>query len=121
MKEARDWITEEVPIQLSEWFQKKASDYQIIVIDCLTLWLSNIQETGLREDRILDNVRDLLCRIRESSARVILVSNELGLGLVPLEPESRHFRNLAGQVNQLVADQADEVLFCLMGQPLKVK
>ncbi len=118
------WITEEVPVQLAEWFQNRASLFPVVVVDCLTLWLSNVQEQGCQDEEIRERVRTLLMNIRRTAnkvRKVIVVSNELGLGLVPMDSSARHFRTVAGEVNQLVAAEADEVFFCLMGQPLKIK
>jgi adenosylcobinamide kinase/adenosylcobinamide-phosphate guanylyltransferase len=59
--------------------------------------------------------------MRASAARIVIVSNELGLGLVPAEPAARAFRDLAGRVNQYIAAEAEEVLFVVSGMPLRLK
>jgi adenosylcobinamide kinase/adenosylcobinamide-phosphate guanylyltransferase len=116
-----EWETAEVPVDLAGWFEKHGADYRVVVLDCLTLWLSNLRERGVSEKQVPSLVAALLAAIRGTSARVLLVSNELGLGLVPLEAETRRFRDLAGQVNQLVAREADEVHVVLSGIPLRIK
>ncbi|MEW6544996.1 MAG: bifunctional adenosylcobinamide kinase/adenosylcobinamide-phosphate guanylyltransferase [Nitrospirota bacterium] len=116
-----EWETSEVPVDLASWFEKHGADYRVVVLDCLTLWLSNLRERGVSEKQVPSLVAALLAAIRGASARVLLVSNELGLGLVPLEAETRRFRDLAGQVNQLVAREADEVHVVLSGIPLRIK
>ena len=116
-----DWETAEVPVDLAEWFALNSHNYQVIVLDCLTLWLSNV--TGKRQDNVAVSkaTANLLQTIRATRARVVVVSNELGLGLVPATKAVRAFRDLAGRVNQQVAAEADEVYLAVSGLPLRLK
>jgi len=116
-----DWETAEVPADLAGWFAEKGHNYQTIVLDCLTLWLSNID--GKHPDGLVvtETTTKLLQTIRATGARVVVVSNELGLGLVPVTKTVRAFRDLAGLVNQQVAAEADEVYLAVSGLPLRVK
>lgn len=116
-----DWETAEVPVDLAEWFAENSHNYQVIVLDCLTLWLSNV--TGKRQDNLAVSkaTAKLLQTIRATRARVVVVSNELGLGLVPATKTVRAFRDLAGRVNQQVAAEADEVYLAISGLPLRLK
>lgn len=116
-----DWVTVEVPADLASWFIENTSNYQTIVLDCLTLWLSNLKGRRLRDLAISDATDDLLRAIRATRARVVIVSNELGLGLVPATKIVRAFRDLAGRVNQQVAAEADEVYLTISGLPLRLK
>lgn len=116
-----DWITAEVPVDLAGWLEKNGVASQSIVVDCLTLWLTNLVSRGLAEEALLGRTRGLLRAARGTGARVVVVSNELGLGLVPPDPASRAFRDLAGRVHQLVAREADEVYFVVAGCPVKIK
>ncbi len=118
---SRDWETAEVPVDLAGWFTENSHNYQVIVLDCLTLWLSNV--TGKRQDNlaVAEATANLLQTIRATRARVVVVSNELGLGLVPATKVVRAFRDLAGQVNQQVAAEADEVYLAVSGLPLRLK
>ncbi|NOS80587.1 MAG: bifunctional adenosylcobinamide kinase/adenosylcobinamide-phosphate guanylyltransferase [Nitrospira sp.] len=116
-----DWETAEVPIDLAKWFIEKGTSYQSIILDCLTLWLSNLKGQRLRDSAISDATAGLLLAIRETKARVVIVSNELGLGLVPATKPVRAFRDLAGRVNQQVAAEADEVYLAVSGLPLRLK
>lgn len=116
-----DWATAEVPVDLVGWLEKQSVDSRVIVVDCLTLWLTNLLSLGLAEQEILSRTGELLQAARRTRARVVMVSNELGLGLVPAEPVSRAFRDLAGRVHQLVAREADEVYFVVAGCPVKIK
>lgn len=115
------WRTEEVPVDLAGWFDKQGRTYRTVLVDCLTLWLSNLQGRGLPESQVPELVSELLRAIRATKARVVVVTNELGLGLVPTEASSRRFRDLAGRVNQQVAREADEVYFVVSGLPVRIK
>lgn len=116
-----DWHTAEVPVALAQWFSTHGKHYQAVVLDCLTLWLSNLRRARVSEAVVPDRVSELLRAMRESSLRVVIVSNELGMGLVPVGRAVRKFRDLAGKVNQQVAAEADEVYLVVSGQPLRLK
>lgn len=116
-----DWNTIEEPLDVEAWFTKQGAQYRTILFDCVTLWLSNMVGIGLKESIILGRVGTLLQGMRAAAARVVIVSNELGLGLVPAEPSTRAFRDLAGRVNQAIVAEADEVYFVVSGLPLRVK
>ncbi len=116
-----DWNTIEEPIDVEAWFAKHGTQYRTILFDCVTLWLSNLVGIGLNESAILSRVGTLLQAMRAVAARVIIVSNELGLGLVPAEPATRAFRDLAGRVNQHIAAEADEVHLVVSGISLRLK
>lgn len=116
-----DWHTAEVPMDLGGWLRSRGSRYRTIVIDCLTLWLSNLQRNRVTDAAMPHRVGELLDAICTTSARVVLVSNELGLGLVPVSRAGRRFRDVAGKVHQQIATSADEVYFILAGRSLRVK
>jgi adenosylcobinamide kinase/adenosylcobinamide-phosphate guanylyltransferase len=116
-----DWQTVEVPADLATWFNANKHGYQAIVLDCLTLWLSNLRGRRLDDVAVSEATKDLLRAIRTTKARVVIVSNELGLGLVPATKSVRAFRDLAGRVNQQVAAEADEVYLTISGMPLRLK
>lgn len=115
------WATIEVPFELAVWFEDEGPKFRAIVVDCLTMWLSNHCGRGTKEQEILQEARTLLNTIRRVKARVVLVSNELGMGLVPVDAVSRRFRELAGAVNRLMADEADEAYFVVSGIPVRLK
>lgn len=116
-----DWTTAEVPVELAAWLAQQGKAYRAIVLDCVTLWLSNLQGAGVSAVAVSKKVDDLLAAIRTTKARVVIVSNELGLGLVPMDSTARRFRDLAGRVNQHIAAAADEVYFVVSGVPIHVK
>ena len=115
------WVTVEVPFELAGWFADQGPKYRAIVVDCLTMWLSNHCGRGRKEQEILHEARTLLNAIRRVKARVVLVSNELGMGLVPVDAVSRRFRELAGAVNRLVAQEADAAYFVVSGIPVRLR
>lgn len=118
---AADWSTAEVPRSLAEWFRSEGAQYRTIVVDCLTLWMSNVCGRRIVGKDPTGTVDELVQAIRGTPARVVLVSNELGFGLVPTSRDARAFRDLAGRVNQQFAAAADEVYFVVAGQLLKLK
>ena len=108
---------------MTAWFEKEGKKYRVILLDCITMWLSNHCERGAKDEDVIDETNTLLGAIRRTDARVVLVSNELGMGLVPGNPQSRRFRELAGKINRLVAEAADEAYFVVSGMlvPLRGK
>lgn len=116
-----DWTTAEVPVQIAAWFSKEGKAYRVIVLDCVTLWLSNLQADRVSDRAAEKKVDELLAAMRQTYARVVIVSNELGLGLVPIDTATRKFRDLAGRVNQQIVAAADEVHFVVSGIPLRLK
>jgi adenosylcobinamide kinase/adenosylcobinamide-phosphate guanylyltransferase len=115
------WDTAEVPLKLQKWFRANETTYDSIVLDCVTLWLSNLQARKVPDSRVPVLVDKLIHAIRMTTARVVVVSNELGGGLVPLDAGARRFRDLAGQVNQQLAKDADEVYLVVSGVPTRLK
>lgn len=113
-----DWETIEAPLDLVEAISNHSVDDSICLVDCLTLWLSNLIHTG----RDVDVETRRLCEVlRNTNGHVILVSNELGLGLVPETPLGRRFRDAQGRLNQDVAAVCDRVEFVAAGLPIVLK
>jgi adenosylcobinamide kinase/adenosylcobinamide-phosphate guanylyltransferase len=115
------WMTAEVPLDLAAWIKAHGRAYRTVVIDCLTMWLSNRWCEGSKEQEILQDARTFLDALRRLKARTVMVSNELGMGLVPADAASRRFREVAGVLNRLVAREADEAYFVVCGIPLRLK
>ena len=112
------WITIEAPIALIEAIQSLPSDIEVCLIDCLTLWLSNL----MHHQKDIDVATEQLCdSIKSASLPIILVSNEVGMGLVPDTPLGREFRDAQGRLNQTVAAMCDRVEFVAAGLPLTLK
>jgi len=111
-----DWVTEEVPVALDAAL--RVHDSAPVLVDCLTLWLTNL----LLDDAEVDTHIGLLVRaLGDRNAPVVLVANEVGLGLVPETPLGRRFRDEAGLLNQRVAAMCERVLFVTAGLPIVVK
>jgi adenosylcobinamide kinase / adenosylcobinamide-phosphate guanylyltransferase len=89
-----------------------------VLVDCLTLWLSNLMLAGADIDREIGRLEEAL---REMKAQVVLVANEVGLGIVPDYPLGRQFRDWQGVLNQRIAAQADRVILMVAGLPVVVK
>lgn len=91
------------------------------IVDCLTLLVSQLIVDGVADADIYEEVRDLCQAARSAAYPVVVVTNEVGLGVVPEHPLGRCFREVAGRANQLAAEAADEVELIVCGLPLKVK
>lgn len=117
LRRGPEWVLVEAPIHLSPVLAK-ANTKQIILLDCLTLWLSNLMEAGQDVEAA---TTILLTAIENSSAEVIAVSNEIGLGLVPSSALGRKFRDAQGLLNQRFAAAAHNVSFIAAGLPLHLK
>lgn len=112
--------TLEVPYDLEAAF-RGLKDVDVVVLDCLTLWLSNLLCRGFGEEEALERLRRWAWAAGELRCHLIVVSNEVGLGLVPETPLGRAFRDVAGRAHRLLAEKADEVYFGAMGQMLRLK
>jgi len=101
----------------------------VVLVDCLTLWVSNlltgdemsVPEMAATEERVHATVERLLLAFRRSRSTIIVVSNEVGMGLVPPYPLGRLYRDVLGRVNAQVAAEADTVYLMVAGLPLRVK
>jgi adenosylcobinamide kinase/adenosylcobinamide-phosphate guanylyltransferase len=116
-----DWQTVEVPTALPEALTSNGSNTEVMVIDCLTLWVSNLLAQGLSQEEILTHTDALTASIAHGSSSVVIVSNEVGTGIVPENRLAREFRDIAGLVNQKVAAFADTVVWVVAGIPVAVK
>jgi adenosylcobinamide kinase / adenosylcobinamide-phosphate guanylyltransferase len=97
------------------------NDGRLLLVDCLTLWLSFQQMQARSAESILAELEEAMQAARERGRAVILVSNEVGTGLIPSTPEGRAFRDLCGSANQLVARYATTVEYLVVGLPLLLK
>jgi len=117
----KHWKTFEEPKDAEILLEKIGNEFDCIVIDCLTLLVSNLILGGHKEKNILEKIKAIAANLRKKKAKIIIVSNEVGLGIVPANRLGRDFRDIAGKVNQMVAKIADEVLFVVSGMPMKMK
>lgn len=114
-----DWDTIEEPVRLSEILKTASAEYDVVLVDCLTLWLSNLLLADMDAEKETDAFISLL--ITHNPLRLFIVSNEVGMGIVPDNELARRFRDLAGKLNQKVAAAADEVYLVAAGIPIKIK
>jgi adenosylcobinamide kinase / adenosylcobinamide-phosphate guanylyltransferase len=110
------WITVEAPVDVAGAIARHAE--APVLVDCLTLWLSNLLLDGCDVDAA---IADLAVALRQRRAPTVLVANEVGLGIVPDNALAREFRDRAGLLNQDLAARADQVLFMVAGLPMRVK
>jgi adenosylcobinamide kinase / adenosylcobinamide-phosphate guanylyltransferase len=116
-RRGNDWIEREVPIELMRALIETDGGGARLV-DCLTLWLSNLLHSG-RDWRLeVTNLAETLTRQRSP---VVMVTNEVGLGIVPDNALARAYRDAAGFMNQTIAEVADEVEFVVAGLPMRLK
>jgi adenosylcobinamide kinase/adenosylcobinamide-phosphate guanylyltransferase len=112
------WRTVEEPLALLDCLAREAARERAVVVDCLTLWLSNLMHAGQDDEA---ETRKLAAWLPRADGPIILVSNEVGLGLVPETPLGRRFRDAQGRLNQRVAAAVDSVVFIAAGLPLWLK
>ena len=122
VKERGDsWDTAEVPVDIPEKIERLAPDVDVILVDCLTLWVSNLLYNGFDSQGILEKTNVLTTVLKNTACPVILVSNEVGSGIVPENELARKFRDMAGFVNQRVADAVERVTLVVAGIPMVIK
>lgn len=112
------WTTIEAPVKISTHMLAMASDDCVILVDCLTLWLSNLMRAALDVE---SKTEELVESLSSTTAPVILVSNEVGMGIVPETPLGRQFRDAQGRLNQAMAAACETVEFIAAGLPLRLK
>lgn len=117
----KNWKTFEEPKELARLLSGISGSFNCVIVDCLTLLVSNLILSGSKEEDVLEEITDALVQLRNKKAKAIIVSNEVGLGIVPDNQLARRFRDIAGKANQLIAQEADEVIFTVSGIPLKIK
>jgi adenosylcobinamide kinase/adenosylcobinamide-phosphate guanylyltransferase len=115
------WKTVEAPIRLPEAVNKHGRKGNVVVVDCLTLWLSNLLLENDDPQSIEEQIHELIQAFETVQCPIFLVSNEVGTGIVPENRLARLFRDLAGFANQKVAACADSVVWMVAGIPVLVK
>ena len=114
------WTTCEEPLHLGRAVRAASGSYAVAVIDCLTLWLSNLLCGNLDVEEAQDDFIDSL-RTPGRLLHIFVVSNEVGMGIVPENDMARQFRDASGRLNQRLAGLADEVYLMAAGIPVKIK
>jgi adenosylcobinamide kinase/adenosylcobinamide-phosphate guanylyltransferase len=112
------WRTMEAPLALADAIRDAAAPDCLLLVDCLTLWASNLMHAN-RD--VAAETAELITALRAASTPVLLVANEVGLGIVPGNALARAFRDTAGRMNQMIAAAADQVTFVAAGLPMRLK
>ncbi len=121
----RGWETIEEPLHLNTTLRD--ADHDVLLVDCLTLWVSNLmlrgEQTGADVDEldIETHAKELMNLCRGRGGTVVMVTNEVGMGIVPDNALARRYRDLVGRLNQTVAREADDVTLVACGLPIHLK
>lgn len=112
------WVTFEEPLKIADVVEDVGKDFDLILVDCLTIWVSNL----LYYNKNIDFESERLIKaLSKKETDFIIVSNEVGLGIVPESIMGRKFRTILGTLNQVVASLADRVVFMISGIPVQIK
>jgi len=115
---APSWSTLEEPLDLSRAIARARDD--VVVLDCLSLWVSNAFETRVPAGDILERAGDAAAALSQRPERSFVVSNEVGLGIVPMHPLGRAYRDVLGSVNAVFARDAERAFFVVAGRALSL-
>ena len=117
----REFTTVEAPVQVVPALERLAERADIVVVDCLTLWVSNLMQLHHDDELILAEADRLAKILKLATFASIVVTDEVGMGIVPEHPIARRYRDLLGWTNQKIASVADDVLLMVAGYPIKAK
>ncbi len=117
----KSWDTAEVPLLLPDAINEYGKEANVVLVDCLTLWVSNLLLETDEVEKINKQVTGLTRAVESSGCPVIIVSNEVGTGIVPENRLARMYRDAVGFANQQVAQCCEEVIWMVAGIPVKVK
>ena len=116
------WETIEEPVDLVSALEKASSSRGGVIIDCLTMWISNLRHLEACSPRtIVERAREVVSIIARPEKKVVVVSNELGMSIIPASEETREFRSTAGEVNQVFARESDAAYLVVCGLGVKLK
>ncbi len=113
-----DWITVEEPLYIGQRINEFSEADSVILLDCLTFWINNLMFEGAEVEK---EVQVLKKAISHASGTIVVVSNEVGLGIVPVETESRKYRYYLATANKEIAQISKKVIFMIAGIPLFIK
>ncbi|GAF93045.1 unnamed protein product, partial [marine sediment metagenome] len=115
------WKLIEEGKEISAILSKAKGKYEVALIDCLGLWISNLLAANLGDKAIEKRIKKLINSALNTNIATILISNEVGSGIVPDNPLARRFRDLLGLANQMIAKKADQVILMQAGIPIRIK
>ncbi len=117
------WHTIESPIRLGQVISREQDRFDVMLVDCLTLWTTNLLAgvNGQAAEPVDVHLGHLIRAIENAPCDLVLVSNEVGAGIVPENALARRFRDVAGEINQQVAAAVDTVIWVMAGIPVKIK
>lgn len=119
------WRIAELINDIAKGIEAQSGDAEVVVVDCLTLLVSNLLTRGVNyaqaEEQVMAEINELINCMDRLSVSFIIISNEVGMGIVPENELARYYRDLLGKVNQLISHKADQVYLMVAGTPLKIK
>ncbi len=118
---AKEFDTHESPLNLAAAIRELSHEVRVAVVDCLTVWLGNLLHHFADAAQSQEQIDRFLVSLDRPTCDLIIVTNEVGMGIVPHNDLARQYRDLAGTLNQQVAAKADRVVFMVSGCPLLVK
>ena len=132
IRRPKTWETLECFLEVPKALTELPKEYDCILLDCITLWITNLLfhfggndpqkiQYELVEEKIFKEVNKLAAYCGQSQIPMVMVTNELGYGLVPEHKLNRHFRDIAGRTNQILAEHAKEVYLVVSGIPMRIK
>jgi len=118
---SQNWVTVEEPLHLPGVILENSLKADVMLVDCLTLWVSNLLMETDDEKQLEKRIAQLIGSLEKATGPIVLVSNEIGTGIVPENKLARQYRDIIGLVNQAVAKTASKVIWMVAGIPVTVK
>ncbi len=118
---SQNWLTVEEPLHLPEAILENSPKADVMLVDCLTLWVSNLLMETDDEEKLEEAISQLIDTLEKATCPIVLVSNEVGTGIVPENRLARQYRDIIGLANQAVAKTAGKVIWMVAGIPVTVK
>ena len=116
-----EWETLESPLELAQTLKEWSRNDHVLLVDCLTMWVSNLLMQNADPEQLRGHAQVLAGQLGSGAGQVILVSNEVGAGVVPDNALARTFRDAVGELNQIVASVAQTVFWTAAGIPMRIK
>jgi len=117
----RNWSVIEEPLSVSDAVERLPAGSKTIIIDCITMLISNLMREGFSDTVIGSEMRRIVFSLRKNPGTSVIVTNEVGWGIVPDNPLGRRFRDMQGKANSIIAKEADKVCLLVSGIPLYIK